>query len=236
MKRIIFIIVKNLFRLPYFIYLINKHAKHVEKYSMVDHMVMLKYIITKVNRAGKVHIGVHGTENLPAHQGFILFPNHQGLFDVLAIMAASPYPISMIAKQEAGRIPVIKHVITCVGGYLLDRKDTRQGMKVIQAVSKDVINGKNFVIFPEGTRSKDPTTMLEFKGGSFKAATMARCSIIPVALIDSNKPFDSGSVEPVTVQVHFLAPLLYEEYQNLKTTEIAAIVQSRILEVLTTAI
>jgi len=78
--------------------------------------------------------------------------------------------------------------------------------------------------------------MRQFKGGSFKAATMARCPIIPVALIDANKPFDSGSLTPVTVQVHFLAPILYDEYKDMKTTEIAELVQGRIQEVLATAL
>lgn len=236
MKRIIVILFKNLFFLPYFAYLIRSHAKKVDSISMIDHMVMLKYIILKVNKAGKVHLGVHGVENLPTQQGYIMFPNHQGLYDVLAIIASCPHPCSMIAKKEADRIPLIRHVITLLGGYLLDRKDARQGMKVIQSVSKDVVNGRNFIIFPEGTRSKEPNKMRQFKGGSFKAATMARCPIIPVALIDANKPFDSGSLTPVTVQVHFLAPILYDEYKDMKTTEIAELVQGRIQEVLATAL
>ena len=72
--------------------------------------------------------------------------------------------------------------------------------------------------------------LLEFKGGSFKAATKAKCPIIPIALIDSFKPFDTNSIVPVTVQVHFLEPIYYEEYQNMKTTEIAKEVKRRIEE------
>lgn len=68
---------------------------------------------------------------------------------------------------------------------------------------------------------EDGNKLLEFKGGSFKAATKAKCPIIPIALIDSFKPFDTNSIAPVTVQVHFLEPIYYEEYQNMKTTEIA---------------
>ena len=41
-------------------------------------------------------------------------------------------------------------------------------------------------------------------------------------------PFDSKTTEHVNVQVHFLEPLLYEEYKDMKTTEIAAIVRERI--------
>ena len=70
--------------------------------------------------------------------------------------------------------------------------------------------------------------MLEFKGGSFKAATKAKCPIVPVALIDSFKPFDTNSIAPVTVQVHFLKPLYYDDYKDMKTNDIAELVRSQI--------
>ena len=70
--------------------------------------------------------------------------------------------------------------------------------------------------------------MQEFKGGSFKAATKAKCPIVPVALIDSFKPFDTNTISPVTVQVHFLEPLYYEDYKDMKTKEIAALVREKV--------
>ena len=56
----------------------------------------------------------------------------------------------------------------------------------------------------------------------------AQCPIVPVALIDSYKSFDTGSIANLKVQVHFLAPIPYEEYQNMKSTEIAGEVKRRI--------
>ena len=72
--------------------------------------------------------------------------------------------------------------------------------------------------------------MLEFKGGSFKAAMKAKCPIVPVALIDSYRVFNSFWLGPVTTQVHYLKPILFEEYGSLKTQEIAALVRDRINE------
>ena len=51
---------------------------------------------------------------------------------------------------------------------------------------------------------------------------------MPVALIDSFKVFNSLHVMPVTAQVHFLKPILYEEYKGMKTQEIAKLVKTRI--------
>ena len=106
----------------------------------------------------------------------------------------------------------------------------RQAMKVIIDVSKEVEKGRNYLIFPEGTRSKNGNKIGTFKGGSFKAATKAKCPIVPVALINSFVPFDQNTIRPVTVQVHFLKPLKYEDYKDMKTTEIAALVEKQIQE------
>ena len=53
-----------------------------------------------------------------------------------------------------------------------------------------------------------------------------------MALIDSFKPFDTKTVSKVEVQVHFLEPMYYEEYKDMKTIEIAAEVKRRIEEVI----
>ena len=89
-------------------------------------------------------------------------------------------------------------------------------------------NGKSFLIFPEGTKSRNGNEIGEFKGGSFKSATKAKCPIVPVAIIDSYKAFDTKSIEKVTVQVHYLEPLYYDDYKMLKTHEIAEIVSKKI--------
>ena len=152
------------------------------------------------------------------------------MYDVLAIMAPCPVPFSVVAKKEVGEVPFLKQVFACMKAFLIDREDIRQSMQVIINVTREVKNGRNYLIFPEGTRSKQGNHPQEFKGGSFKAAIKAKCPIIPVALIDSYKSFDTGSAAPVTVQVHFLKPMEYEEYKDMKSTEIAAEVKRRIEE------
>lgn len=112
--------------------------------------------------------------------------------------------------------------------YMLDRQDVRQALRIINSVANEVEKGRNYLIFPEGTRSKNGNRIGEFKGGSFKSATKSKCPIVPVALIDSFKPFDTKSIGHVTVQVHFLEPMYYDDYKGMKTTEIASLVHDRI--------
>ena len=70
----------------------------------------------------------------------------------------------------------------------------------------------------------------DFKAGSFKIALKSHVPIIPIALIDSYKVFNSFHFGPVTTQVHYLKPIEYDEYKDMKTKDIAALVKERIEE------
>lgn len=223
---------RNIFLVPFMWCKLCYYASHVDKYTEEQHYKMLRFIVLRANKGGNVTIEVHGRENLPDKSGFMFFPNHQGLYDVLAIVEACPIPFSVVAKKEIKDIQFLKQVIACMKGYLMDRDDIRQSMKIIMDVTNEVKKGRNYVIFPEGTRSKEGNQVQSFKAGSFKAATKAECPIVPVALINSFKPFDTNTINPVTVQVHFLPPLLYDEYKDMKTKEIADKVQKQIQQVI----
>lgn len=229
MKRIRYMVLRNLFLVPFMWFRLFYHAAHVDKYTEEQHFKMLRFIVKRANKGGNVTLEAHGRENIPQKSGFIFFPNHQGLYDVLAILEACPKPFSVVAKKEVENHFFLKRVFACMRAHMIDRNDIRQGLKVITDVSKEVTEGRNYIIFAEGTRSKNGNEVQDFKGGSFKAATKAQCPIVPVALIDSFKPFDSNTIAAlVTVQVHFLKPLYYDEYKDMKTTEIAAEVKRRI--------
>lgn len=232
MKRIMLMVAYNILLVPYMWFKLCYYASHVDKYTEEERYKLLRFIDNRAITGGRIQIDVHGAENIPKENGFMFFPNHQGLFDVLAIIQACPIPFSVVMKKEIQNIPFLKQVFACMKAFAIDREDVKQSMQVILQVTKEVKAGRNYLIFPEGTRTKDPNNVHEFKGGSFKPAVKAKCPIVPVALIDSYKSFDTKSIEKLTVQVHFLEPLLYEEYKDMKTVEIAQEVKSRIEKVI----
>ena len=232
MKRIVMMVLRNLWYVPYAWIRLCWYASHVDRYPEEKRYAFLQDIVYHANRGGNIQIDAHGVENIPKENGFMFFPNHQGLYDVLALTASCPAPISVVAKKETENIPLLKQVFCCMKAFLIDREDLRQSMQVIQNVTAEVKAGRNYVIFAEGTRSRNGNNLLEMKGGSFKAATKAKCPIVPVALIDSYKAFDTGSVRKLCVQVHYLVPMYYDEYKTLKTVEIAAEVKRRIEQVI----
>lgn len=228
MKRILLMVLRNIFFVPFGWIKLCWYASHVDRYTEEERYKLLEYIDERAVRGGNIHIEIHGQENIPKENGFIFFPNHQGLFDVLAIIYACPVPFSVVAKKELAEIPFLKQVFACMKAFIIDREDIKQSMQVIINVIKEVKKGRNYLIFAEGTRSKNGNHPQKFKGGSFKAAIKTKCPVIPVALIDSYKAFDTGSVKQLTVQVHFLEPMNYEEYKEMKSTEIASEVKMRI--------
>lgn len=228
MKRILLMAFRNILLVPWMWCRLCYHASHTDKYTEDEQYKLLKFIVRRANKGGNVRIEPYGTENIPKDSGFMFFPNHQGLYDVLAILEACPKPFSVVAKKEIQNIQFLKQVFACMKAYMLDRENVRQAMQVIIDVSNEVKNGRNYLIFAEGTRSRNGNRIGEFKGGSFKAATKAKCPIVPIALIDSFRPFDTNTISKVTVQVHFLEPLYYDDYKDMKTTEIAALVHDRI--------
>jgi len=228
MKRIILMVLRNILYVPFGWIRLCYYASHVDKYTDEELYALIKSIDRRANRGGRITIDVHGVENIPKKNGFIFFPNHQGLYDVLAIIEACPVPFAVVNKKEVQNIPFLKQIFACMKAYAIDREDIKQSMQVILNVAKDAKEGRNFLIFAEGTRSRNGNELLEFKGGSFKSAMKAKCPIVPVAIIDSYKSFDTDSIKKLTVQVHFLEPMYYDDYKELKSTEIAKIVKNKI--------
>ena len=220
----------NLPFVPYWWWQLCHYAKHTDEIPEPKKYALLKKITLHANKGGRVKIDVHGKENIPTDQSFMFFPNHQGLFDVLSIIEACDVPFSVVAKIEVKDILFLKQVFAIMQAKFMDRSDVRQSMKVIMSVTEEVKAGRNYLIFPEGTRSRNGNKVGEFKGGSFKSAMNAKCPIVPVAMLNSFLPFDANRINPVTVQVHFLKPIPYEEYQGMKSTEIAEMVKARIVE------
>ena len=227
MKRIILMVLRLIFRVPYYIFGIWWNGKRKD-YDLDRSYAFVKKVTKAANRAGRVTIESHGLENIPKENGFIFFPNHQGLFDVLVFLESCPVPFAFVIKKEASNIILLKQVISALRSIVIDREDIRQSMEVINKVSEEVQKGRNFLIFAEGTRSKMGNRLLPFKGGTFKSAVRSKCPIVPCALIDSFKPFDENSIARVTVKLIYLQPIYYEEYASMKTPEIANMVKSRI--------
>ena len=232
MNRLALMVLKNTHRLPGLVAKLYHYAKHTEEYPELEKYAHIQHIFKLALAAGNVQLQVTGLENIPRDNGFIMYGNHQGMFDVMAVATTYDGPLAAVFKKELSNVPLLKQIIACTKSFAMDREDVRQSLTVIQAVTKEVRSGRNYLIFPEGTRSKTGNRMRPFHGGSFRCAVKAKCPIVPIAFVDCYKVLDQKGSGPLTAQIHYLPPIPYEEYKDLKTTEIAQLVQDRIAAVI----
>jgi len=232
MNRIALMVLRNLPKVPGLWIKLCRYAKtapdHPEQeQERWDH---IRKILTLGINSGNIHLEVTGLESLPEEDGFLIYGNHQGLFDSVALVCACPRPMGAVCKKELKGIPFVQQVIDCTKSFLMDRDDARQSLTVIQEVTKEVAAGRNYVIFPEGTRSREGNKLQEFHGGSFRAAIKAKKPVVPLTIIDAYKVLDTKGSAPVHAQLHFLPPLLPEDFEGMKAQELADLVKARIQE------
>lgn len=230
MLRIVMMVLRNLWMVPGAWIKLCRYARHPDRYSYEQMYRHIQYILRRAVKGGNVRLEVTGAENIPQEGGVMLYGNHQGMFDVLAVAATCDRPLGVVLKKELYNIPFLHQVCLCTKSFAMDREDVRQSLTVIQSVIQEVKGGRAYLIFPEGTRSKTGNTMGPFHGGSFRCATKSKCPIVPIAFVDSFKVLDQRGCGPVSMQIHYLPPIPYEAYQGMSTSEVAALVQGRIQE------
>lgn len=230
MKRIIYMVLMDLFHAPIWFLTIARMARDEDRHTIQERYDYIARMTRRIIKRGRVSIKVTGIENIPDRNGFILFPNHQGLFDMLAIFSTCPKALSVVIKKEASNWLLVKQVLGATRSLSMDRDDIKDQVRIIGEVTKQVKQGRNFVIFAEGHRSRNGNEILDFKSGTFKSAVKAGCPIIPVALINSFRPFDINSLRHESVEVHYMEPIMPDQYMGMKTAEIAHLVHDRIQE------
>lgn len=230
MIRFIYVIIINYFRIVYAVFKMRFMNTHPDLFTEQERYDFVRDRMIMVNKTGHINIEVNGLDNLPKDGGYVMYPNHQGKHDSLAIITAHEKPCTFVMDDKKSNMILVKEVVDTIGAKRLVIGDVRQNMSVINEITKEVAGGKKYILFSEGGYDHNKNNVQEFKPGSFKCATRAKAPIVPVALIDTYQPFNSDSLGRCTAKVYFLPPLYYEDYKDKKTPEIAEEVRKRIVE------
>lgn len=188
-------------------------------------------VVGLMKKTGFIRTECFGLDNLPQEGGYVLYPNHQGKYDGYSIIDVHEKALTAVMDREMSYFVLVNEIMEMLRGKRLDIHDPRQGLRVMQAISEEVKEGRRYIIFPEGGYDNHKhNTLWDFKPGCFRAALRANAPIIPVVLVDTYKVYNSWTPFPVKTQVHFLTPLYPQDYQGMNTTQIAAEVKKRIAE------
>ena len=85
MNRIALMVLRNILLVPGAYWKLCHYAKHTEEYSEEEKYRHIQYIFRRAVKSGNIDLQVSGVENIPKENGFMIYSNHQRLFDIMAI-------------------------------------------------------------------------------------------------------------------------------------------------------
>jgi 1-acyl-sn-glycerol-3-phosphate acyltransferase len=159
-----------------------------------------------------VRVRVEGLENIPS-TACVFMSNHVSNMDPLALFPSIPRRLSVLAKKELFRIPILGFGMRQAKFVPLDRSDRKAAIESLNAAVRFLHEGLSFVVFPEGTRSLDGR-LGPFKKGAFRMTIEAGVPIVPVSLAGTQHLLPKGewAVRPGDVTVRFDPPVDTSKY------------------------
>ena len=141
----------------------------------IGYMVRLKLVY---------RLEVHGLENVPKDNRYIVCPNHLSTLDPPLMVAVMPRSVSFMAKKELFDIPFLRWWIDWLGAFAVNRESL--GPSTVKTVQ--TIRESNWVLgmFPQGTRGI-PGEIRGVTKGFAGLAKLTKCDILPVGIIGSNE-------------------------------------------------
>lgn len=119
-----------------------------------------------------------GAENITSG-GAIIASNHQSMWETISLFAFLPRPV-MVFKKELARNPVYRFWAKYAGVAI----DRTAGVKAIRALSEAarhaISEGRQFILFPEGTRVA-PGRTRPFQSGVAAVYKSAGAPCVPIA-------------------------------------------------------
>jgi 1-acyl-sn-glycerol-3-phosphate acyltransferase len=129
-----------------------------------------------------IRIEVEGLERFDPRRPHIFMPNHGSFMDGPLVMMLIRGTPRVILKKSILRVPVLGLGMRHVGFVPVDRKGAAGGKRSIaRAAALIHERGYSFLIFPEGTRSRDGK-LQPFRRGGFFLALASGAPLVPVTV------------------------------------------------------
>ncbi len=176
--------------------------------------LIAKWVLRKARIILGIRLEVSGIEGIEKEKAYIFMSNHLSIIDGPLLFMLIPQSLRIIIKKEAFRIPIIAQAMRQVGFIPVDRKRLKGGKESIDRASRVIKEkGFSFLIFPEGTRSRDGG-LQPFKRGGFFLALDSQVDIFPVTIKGTYKMMPKGSffIKKGTVRVAFHPPVSVEGF------------------------
>ena len=164
---------------------------------------------------------INGTENIPSEGPIIIAPNHQSYLDGALVSIGLPMKIFkdsyFYATEEHVQGPIRKYLARHNNIIIMEPGNLRDSILKLAEVLKQ---GKNVIIFPEGSRSRTGR-LTDFKKTFAILSRELQVPILPVCIKGAFEalPRSKRFVSPHKIKIEFLAPIVPDS--NLSYEEIA---------------
>lgn len=156
-----------------------------------------------------IKVEVSGLDRFDPRTALIFMPNHTSFIDGPLLEMLIPGAARVVLKKSIVGIPIVGLGMRFVGFVPVDRKGAEGGKRSIaKAVRMVKEKGYSFLIFPEGTRSRDGK-LQAFRRGGFFLALESGAPIVPVTIRGTFELMPKGQkyARKGTVQVAFHDPI-----------------------------
>jgi 1-acyl-sn-glycerol-3-phosphate acyltransferase len=144
-----------------------------------------------------------GAEHLPAGGPALIAAQHQSAYDTLVWMTLLPRP-AYVLKQELTRIPLFGPLLLIGGMISVDRTGGANALRrLMRAADRAIADGRQIVIFPQGTRVEEGRHV-QLLPGIAALAAQSGLPVIPVAT-DSGRRWGRRAFRKRAGPIHILA-------------------------------
>jgi 1-acyl-sn-glycerol-3-phosphate acyltransferase len=165
---------------------------------------------------------VEGEDNIPAEGAAIFASNHLSFSDSIFLPLVVSRRVTFLAKSDYFTGRGIKGRLTAaffkgVGQLPVDRSGGKASNAALSSGLRVLRRGELLGIYPEGTRSPDGR-LYRGRTGVARMALEGKVSVIPVAMIGTDKAQPTGQVIPriMRVGVRVGKPLDFSRYEGME--------------------
>ena len=144
-------------------------------------VVFLTVLWTRMRRIGR--------ENIPAEGGAVLVCNHLSMWDMITVACMTRRYVCFVGKSELEKNPLVRFFVRQVKAICVDRGKPDLG--AIRRMLAMVKQGELLLIFPEGTRNRQPESqpLLPLQEGTAMVALRGGVPAIPLWICGKYNPW-----------------------------------------------
>ena len=127
---------------------------------------------------------VHGKENIPNNNHFIIAANHLSTLDPPLVCGIMNRGVACMAKKELFENPFLRWWLNWLGAFSVDRE--KVSVSTIKTVKSLKDTSWVLGIFPQGTR-QEPGEIKNLTKGFASLAKTTKCGILPIGIIGTQE-------------------------------------------------